>query len=135
MIKINNKYLYKGRTVVVIQYNDKRKRVEVSDNLDLKNPFWIDEIELEGVEPEEPKKEKSKKELQIEKLAKKLTDEELDLISVLHKKGLTINLEIIQNIIDKHRIINILFEQGKEIPEELTKNFITFPLNDGQDIR
>lgn len=68
-------------------------------------------------------------------MAKELSDEDLDLLLSLKKRGLKIDLDVLQHIIKKHSIINLLFEQGKEIPEELTKNFITFPLNDGQDIR
>jgi hypothetical protein len=50
VIKVNNKYLYKSRTVIVTIYHEscrKRGRVEVSDDLnDRKNPFWINDNEL-----------------------------------------------------------------------------------------
>jgi hypothetical protein len=38
-------------------------------------------------------------------------------------------LKEMRTIIEKHSEINKLFEEGKEIPKELSKNFVTFPLS------
>jgi len=40
------------------------------------------------------------------------------------------NKDKLKALIERHSEINKLFEEGKEIDPELTKNFVTFPLND-----
>lgn len=43
-------------------------------------------------------------------------------------KGL--NAEALKNVADKFALIDSYIEKGEEIPQELTENFITFPLSD-----
>jgi len=45
-----------------------------------------------------------------------------------------VNKHSIESIVIKHSIINKFFEEGKEIPLELTEKFITFPLTDDPKI-
>jgi len=39
-----------------------------------------------------------------------------------------INLDRLREVAEKHRKINQYIREGKEIPDELTTNFVTFPL-------
>ena len=50
-IKINKKFFYKNRIVIVVQISEKRHRVEVTDDLStMKNPFWIDLDDLKEID-------------------------------------------------------------------------------------
>ena len=46
-----------------------------------------------------------------------------------------INVDKMNEVVEKHKTINKLFEEGKEIPSELTKDFITFPITNNPKIQ
>jgi len=46
------------------------------------------------------------------------------------RKSKNINIEAFNQMIEKHALINKLIEEGKEIPKELIKNFVSFPLSE-----
>jgi len=45
-----------------------------------------------------------------------------------------INIEALGKIAEKFRIINQHILNGEEVPTELSKNFISFPLSEGYDL-
>lgn len=65
-IKINCRYQYKNRAVVVVQYSEKRGRVEVINFGDKYNPYWINSDELNIMKIKDLTKEQA---IEIVKLA------------------------------------------------------------------
>ena len=45
-------------------------------------------------------------------------------------KAQSLNVEALNELVNKHQKINKLFEEGKAIDPQLTKNFVTFPISD-----
>ena len=46
------------------------------------------------------------------------------------KKTQSLNVVALNELVNKHQKINKLFEEGKAIDPELTKNFVTFAISD-----
>jgi hypothetical protein len=51
-------------------------------------------------------------------------------MSSSYKRHSRINVNAVEGIGEKFAVINKYLQAGEEIPAELTKNFVTFPLSD-----
>jgi len=49
---------------------------------------------------------------------------------VAYKKSMGLRIEALRSVATKFSEINKYIESGKEIPAELSKNFVSFPLSD-----
>lgn len=62
------------------------------------------------------------------------TLDKMDKIAKPNTGKSTINFEAFYSLKEKSALIDFYILRGKEVPDHLTKNFVTFPLSDNPEI-